>query len=115
MPKYDELPGFQASDPLAQQWREKMESYMCVESFMAAPMPSLAELCLKLICSISSLKRDGELCNGPMAALRVTATLMAQQGNSVTPQQVSAQWRKCTTGPTASLAMGRPQPQIVPM
>ncbi|KAL7859960.1 hypothetical protein SRHO_G00151070 [Serrasalmus rhombeus] len=55
MPKYDELPGFQGSEPLAQQRWEKMESYMFVQSIMAAPMPPLAEMCLKLISRISSL------------------------------------------------------------
>ncbi|KAL7859957.1 hypothetical protein SRHO_G00151040 [Serrasalmus rhombeus] len=61
MPKYEELPGFQGNDPLAQQRREEMVRYMCVESFMAAPMPPLAEMCIKLICSISSLMHDGAL------------------------------------------------------
>ncbi|KAI4902331.1 hypothetical protein NFI96_018366 [Prochilodus magdalenae] len=61
MPKYEELPGFQGNDPLVQQRREEMVRYMCVESFMVAPMPPLAEMCIKLICSISSVIHDGAL------------------------------------------------------
>ncbi|XP_066526394.1 laminin subunit beta-1 [Hoplias malabaricus] len=61
MPKYEELPGFQGSDPLAQHRREDMVHYMCAESFMAAPMPPLAEMCIKLICSISSVINNGAL------------------------------------------------------
>uniref|UniRef100_A0A8B9RJ27 Laminin subunit beta-1 n=1 Tax=Astyanax mexicanus TaxID=7994 RepID=A0A8B9RJ27_ASTMX len=61
IPKYEELPGFQGNDPLAQQRRDEMVRYMCMESFMTAPMPPLAEMCIKLICSISSLMHDGAL------------------------------------------------------
>lgn len=34
---------------------------MCLDSFMMTPMPALAEMCTKLICSISSIIHDGAL------------------------------------------------------
>lgn len=61
MPKYTELPGFQANEPEAELRREEMTRYMCVDSFMMTPMPALAEMCSKLICSISSIIHDGAL------------------------------------------------------
>ncbi|KAG2470553.1 LAMB1 protein, partial [Polypterus senegalus] len=63
-PKYTELPGFHGNDPLAIHHREEMERYMCVESFMMVPMPELAEMCIKLLCSISAILHDGAVpCN----------------------------------------------------
>uniref|UniRef100_A0A8C4XFR5 Laminin subunit beta-1 n=1 Tax=Erpetoichthys calabaricus TaxID=27687 RepID=A0A8C4XFR5_ERPCA len=63
-PKYTELPGFHGNDPLAVHHREEMERYMCVESFMMVPMPELAEMCIKLLCSISAILHDGAVsCN----------------------------------------------------
>lgn len=49
------------NDPLAVQRREEMVRYMCLDSFMAKPMPMLAEMCIKLICSISSVMHNGAL------------------------------------------------------
>uniref|UniRef100_A0A3P8UUK8 Laminin, beta 2-like n=1 Tax=Cynoglossus semilaevis TaxID=244447 RepID=A0A3P8UUK8_CYNSE len=62
IPKYTELPGFQGNDAVAEQRREEMIRYMCLDSFMITPMPALAEMCTKLICSISSIIHDGALC-----------------------------------------------------
>uniref|UniRef100_A0A8C4HFA9 Laminin, beta 2-like n=1 Tax=Dicentrarchus labrax TaxID=13489 RepID=A0A8C4HFA9_DICLA len=61
IPKYTELPGFQGNEPEAEQRREEMIRYMCLDSFMMTPMPALAEMCSKLICSISSIIHDGAL------------------------------------------------------
>ncbi|KAG7472317.1 hypothetical protein MATL_G00107440 [Megalops atlanticus] len=61
IPKYTELPGFQGNDPAAQHRREEMVRYMCLDSFMITPMPALAEMCTKLICSISAILHDGAL------------------------------------------------------
>ncbi|XP_034447228.1 laminin subunit beta-2 [Hippoglossus hippoglossus] len=61
IPKYTELPGFQGNEPEAEQRREEMIRYMCLDSFMITPMPALAEMCSKLICSISSIIHDGAL------------------------------------------------------
>uniref|UniRef100_A0A8D2ZRP9 Laminin, beta 2-like n=1 Tax=Scophthalmus maximus TaxID=52904 RepID=A0A8D2ZRP9_SCOMX len=61
IPKYTELPGFQGNEPEAEQRREEMVRYMCLDSFMITPMPALAEMCSKLICSISSIIHDGAL------------------------------------------------------
>ncbi|XP_068606555.1 laminin subunit beta-1 [Brachionichthys hirsutus] len=61
IPKYTELPGFQGSEPEAEQRRGEMIRYMCLDSFMMTPMPALAEMCSKLICSISSIIHDGAL------------------------------------------------------
>uniref|UniRef100_A0A8C2ZAM4 Laminin, beta 2-like n=1 Tax=Cyclopterus lumpus TaxID=8103 RepID=A0A8C2ZAM4_CYCLU len=44
-----------------EQRREEMIRYMCLDSFMITPMPVLAEMCSKLICSISSIIHDGAL------------------------------------------------------
>ncbi|KPP70604.1 laminin subunit beta-1-like [Scleropages formosus] len=61
IPKYTELPGFQGNHPAAKHRREEMVHYMCLESFRATPVPSLAEMCTKLICSISSMLHNGAL------------------------------------------------------
>ncbi|KAJ8257557.1 hypothetical protein GJAV_G00186910 [Gymnothorax javanicus] len=61
IPKYTELPGFQGREPVAEQRREEMLRYMCLDSFMTTPMPTLAEMCTKLICSISAIIHDGAL------------------------------------------------------
>ncbi|KAM8829789.1 laminin subunit beta-1 isoform 1-T3 [Synchiropus picturatus] len=61
IPKYTELPGFQGLELEAEQRREDMIRYMCLDSFMITPMPKLAEMCSKLICSISSIIHDGAL------------------------------------------------------
>ncbi|XP_034028045.1 laminin subunit beta-2 isoform X2 [Thalassophryne amazonica] len=61
IPKYTELPGFQGNDAAAEQRRDEMLRYMCLDSFMITPMPPLAEMCSKLICSISSIIHDGAL------------------------------------------------------
>ncbi|MCJ8741639.1 hypothetical protein PDJAM_G00072970 [Pangasius djambal] len=61
IPRYEELPGFTGNDPLAVQRREDMVRYMCLDSFMTTPVPILAEICIKLICSISSLMHKGAL------------------------------------------------------
>ncbi|XP_070766889.1 laminin subunit beta-1 [Enoplosus armatus] len=61
IPKYTELPGFQGNEPEAEQRRDEMIRYMCLDSFMITPMPALAEMCSKLICSISSIIHDGAL------------------------------------------------------
>ncbi|XP_047459285.1 laminin subunit beta-2 isoform X2 [Mugil cephalus] len=61
IPKYAELPGFQGNEPEAEQRRDEMTRYMCLDSFMITPMPALAEMCSKLICSISSIIHDGAL------------------------------------------------------
>ncbi|KAF3696520.1 Laminin subunit beta-2 [Channa argus] len=61
IPKYTELPGFRGNDPEAEHHREEMIHYMCMDSFMITPMPLLAEMCAKLICSISSIIHDGAL------------------------------------------------------
>ncbi|TSM04853.1 Laminin subunit beta-2 [Bagarius yarrelli] len=61
IPRYDELPGFTGNGPQDVQRREEMVHYMCLDSFMVTPMPSLAEICVKLICSISFLMHNGAL------------------------------------------------------
>lgn len=61
IPKYTELPGFQGNGAEAEHRREEMARYMCLDSFMITPMPALAEMCSKLICSISSIIHDGAL------------------------------------------------------
>ncbi|XP_040008988.1 laminin subunit beta-1 isoform X2 [Xiphias gladius] len=61
IPKYTELPGFQDNEQDAEQRRDEMIRYMCLDSFMITPMPALAEMCSKLICSISSIIHDGAL------------------------------------------------------
>uniref|UniRef100_A0A673CE11 Laminin subunit beta-1 n=1 Tax=Sphaeramia orbicularis TaxID=375764 RepID=A0A673CE11_9TELE len=61
IPKYTELPGFQGNDAEAEHRQEEMVRYMCLDSFMITPMPALAEMCSKLICSISSIIHDGAL------------------------------------------------------
>uniref|UniRef100_A0A672J263 Laminin, beta 2-like n=1 Tax=Salarias fasciatus TaxID=181472 RepID=A0A672J263_SALFA len=61
IPKYTELPGLHGGDPEAEQRREEMIRYMCLDSFMITPMPPLAEMCSKLICSISAIIHDGAL------------------------------------------------------
>ncbi|CDQ72880.1 unnamed protein product [Oncorhynchus mykiss] len=61
IPKYTELLGFQGNDPAAEERRDEMVRYMCLDSFMAMPMPMLAEMCTKLICSISAILHDGAL------------------------------------------------------
>ncbi|XP_031421824.1 laminin subunit beta-1 [Clupea harengus] len=61
IPKYEELPGFSGSDSLAEHRRDEMSRYMCVESFLATPMPPLAEMCTKLICSLSAIMHNGAL------------------------------------------------------
>ncbi|XP_071205207.1 laminin subunit beta-1-like [Salvelinus alpinus] len=60
-PKYTELPGFQGHDPAAEEHRDEMVRYMCLESFLATPTPLLAEMCTELICSISAILHDGAL------------------------------------------------------
>ncbi|XP_045065518.1 laminin subunit beta-2-like [Coregonus clupeaformis] len=60
-PQYTELPGFQGHDPAAEERLDEMVRYMCLDSFMATPMPLLAEMCTKLICSISAILHDGAL------------------------------------------------------
>lgn len=35
--------------------------YMCLDSFIAVPMPTLAEMCIKYICSISATMHAGAL------------------------------------------------------
>ncbi|CAN9515951.1 unnamed protein product [Ophioblennius macclurei] len=61
IPKYTELPGLQGSDLEAERRQEEMIRYMCLDSFMITPMPALAEMCSKLICSISAIIHDGAL------------------------------------------------------
>ncbi|XP_062872107.1 laminin subunit beta-1 [Trichomycterus rosablanca] len=61
IPRYEELPGFLGNDPVAVHRRESMVRYMCVDSFMAMPMPTLADMCIKYICSISAIMHDGAL------------------------------------------------------
>ncbi|KAK6480575.1 laminin subunit beta-1 [Huso huso] len=58
-PRYTELPGFHGNDPASVHHREEMERYMCLDSFLMAPMPMLAEMCAKLLCSISAILHDG--------------------------------------------------------
>ncbi|XP_046869736.1 LOW QUALITY PROTEIN: laminin subunit beta-2 [Hypomesus transpacificus] len=61
IPKYAELPGFEGNAPGAEQRQEEMIRYMCVDSFLTTPTPVLAEMCSKLICSISAILHDGAL------------------------------------------------------
>uniref|UniRef100_W5N6F6 Laminin subunit beta-2 n=1 Tax=Lepisosteus oculatus TaxID=7918 RepID=W5N6F6_LEPOC len=61
IPKYTELPGFNGNDPVSVHHREEMEHYMCLDSFMMVPKPMLAEMCTKLLCSISAILHDGAL------------------------------------------------------
>ncbi|XP_076840048.1 laminin subunit beta-1 [Brachyhypopomus gauderio] len=61
IPRYEELPGFQGNDPHAQQRREAMVHYMCLDSFMATPPAQLADMCTALICSISAIMHNGAL------------------------------------------------------
>ncbi|NP_001123798.1 uncharacterized protein LOC100170549 [Xenopus tropicalis] len=61
LPKIYELPGFHGNDPVSVHHREEMERYMCLDSFKMATMPDLAEMCIKLLCSISAIIHDGAL------------------------------------------------------
>ncbi|XP_029457074.1 laminin subunit beta-4-like isoform X2 [Rhinatrema bivittatum] len=61
LPKFSELPGFHGNDPASVHHREEMERYMCLDSFKMATMPTLAEMCIKLVCSISAIIHDGAL------------------------------------------------------
>ncbi|KAM6977412.1 laminin subunit beta-1 [Aplochiton taeniatus] len=61
IPVYTELPGFRGNEPEATARQDEMIRYMCLDSFMATPMPPLAEMCYKLICSISALLHGGGL------------------------------------------------------
>ncbi|XP_053576686.1 laminin subunit beta-4 [Bombina bombina] len=61
LPKISELPGFSGNDPVSVHHREEMERYMCLDSFKMATMPDLAEMCIKLVCSISAIIHDGVL------------------------------------------------------
>ncbi|XP_063282783.1 laminin subunit beta-4-like [Pelobates fuscus] len=61
LPRISELPGFHGNDPVAVHHREEMERYMCLDSFKMATMPVLAEMCIKLLCSISAIIHDGAL------------------------------------------------------
>uniref|UniRef100_A0A3Q3JUR0 Laminin, beta 2-like n=1 Tax=Monopterus albus TaxID=43700 RepID=A0A3Q3JUR0_MONAL len=61
IPKYIELPGFRGNEPEAEQRRDEMIRYSCLDSFMITLTPTLAEICSKLICSISSIIHDGAL------------------------------------------------------
>ncbi|GCB82233.1 hypothetical protein scyTo_0021962, partial [Scyliorhinus torazame] len=61
LPKYSELPGFVGMDPVAVHHRDEMMRYMCLDSFMMASMPMLAEMCVRLICSISAIMHDKAL------------------------------------------------------
>uniref|UniRef100_A0A674N9V3 Laminin, beta 2-like n=1 Tax=Takifugu rubripes TaxID=31033 RepID=A0A674N9V3_TAKRU len=63
IPKYTELPGFHGYEPEAEQRRQEMIHYMCMDSFLVTPMPALAEMCSKLICSISSIIHGACHCN----------------------------------------------------
>ncbi|XP_062396596.1 laminin subunit beta-2 [Sardina pilchardus] len=74
IPKYTELPGFSGSGALAEQRRDEMQRYICLDSFLAprSPRPPLADMCTKLICSISAIMHDGALpCHcDPQGSLR---------------------------------------------
>ncbi|OCT85875.1 laminin subunit beta-4 [Xenopus laevis] len=61
LPKIYELPGFHGNDPVSVHHREEVERYMCLDSFKMATMPDLAEMCIKLLCSISAIIHDGAL------------------------------------------------------
>ncbi|KAG8435979.1 hypothetical protein GDO86_007173 [Hymenochirus boettgeri] len=61
LPKIFELPGFHGNDPVSVHHREEIERYMCLDSFKMATMPALAEMCIKLLCSISAIIHDGAL------------------------------------------------------
>ncbi|XP_072320543.1 laminin subunit beta-2-like, partial [Eucyclogobius newberryi] len=38
-----------------------MQMYMCLDAFLISPTPPLAEMCTRLVCSISALMHDGAL------------------------------------------------------
>lgn len=61
LPRVTELPGFHGNDPAAVERREELERYTCLEAFRMATMPDLAEMCARLLCSISALMHDGAL------------------------------------------------------
>lgn len=61
LPRFSELPGFHGNDPISVHHREEMERYKCLDSFKMATMPALAEMCIKLVCSISAIIHDGAL------------------------------------------------------
>ncbi|XP_037130494.1 laminin subunit beta-2 [Syngnathus acus] len=61
IPDYTELPGFQGNEIEGEVRREEMIHYMCLDSFMITPTPTLADVCSKLICSISAIVHDGAL------------------------------------------------------
>nr|XP_042700198.1 laminin subunit beta-2 [Chrysemys picta bellii] len=61
LPRVLELPAFHGRDPAAEQHREELERYQCQEAFRMATMPALAEMCARLLCSISALLHDGAL------------------------------------------------------
>uniref|UniRef100_A0AAY4DRU2 Laminin, beta 2-like n=1 Tax=Denticeps clupeoides TaxID=299321 RepID=A0AAY4DRU2_9TELE len=61
LPKYEELRGFRGNSAVAEHRRDEMHRYTCVDSFLTTPMPALAEMCTKLICSISAIMHNGAL------------------------------------------------------
>uniref|UniRef100_A0A8C0QS90 Laminin subunit beta-2-like n=1 Tax=Chelonoidis abingdonii TaxID=106734 RepID=A0A8C0QS90_CHEAB len=61
LPRVLELPAFQGHNPAAVQHRKELERYLCQEAFRMATMPALAEMCARLLCSISALLHDGAL------------------------------------------------------
>ncbi|KAK7883982.1 hypothetical protein WMY93_027105 [Mugilogobius chulae] len=64
VPRFSELPGFSGDSPEAEQRREQMQMYMCLDSFLISPTPALAEMCSRLVCSISAIMHDGALSCG---------------------------------------------------
>ncbi|XP_048346182.1 laminin subunit beta-1-like isoform X1 [Sphaerodactylus townsendi] len=61
LPRVMELPGLDGNDPVSVERREELERYTCLEVFRMATMPDLAEMCARLLCSISALMHDGAL------------------------------------------------------
>ncbi|XP_069795570.1 laminin subunit beta-2 isoform X2 [Narcine bancroftii] len=61
LPRYTELPGFSGFEPMSVRHREDMHRYMCLQSFLPAGVPMLAEMCAQLICSISAILHNGAL------------------------------------------------------
>ncbi|CAL9703699.1 unnamed protein product [Knipowitschia caucasica] len=61
MPRYTELAGFHGDGLEAEQRREHMQRYMCVDAFLISPTPPLADVCVRLVCGISALMHNGGL------------------------------------------------------
>ncbi|XP_062924347.1 laminin subunit beta-1 isoform X1 [Mobula hypostoma] len=61
LPKYTELPGFAGSSPAFELHQDEMVRYRCVQSFLMAGKPMLADVCIQLLCGISAIIHSDSL------------------------------------------------------